>query len=106
MSTKMLSTGLRVSVLMVRRTPDVPIITLSGIVEGYDGNLVQIRGRRFTYSSMSYLETDRKTALDKEPHLFVVPLTSIRLIEVVEDTRRRADVVAEALPARAGRAGR
>ena len=102
----MLLGGLRVSVLMIRRTADVPIITLSGTVEGHDGDVVRIRGRRSSHSSLSYQESDREKALDTATHLFVVPLTSIRLIEIVEDTRRRADVVAEELLSRAGWPGR
>ena len=98
----MLKPGMRASLLMVRRTADVPIITLEGTVEGYDGKLVRIRGRRTSHSSLSYRGTDREQALDKEMRLFLVPLTSVRLIEIAEDARRGTDVVAEELPLRQG----
>ena len=100
----MLRVGRRVSVLLVRRTPDVPIITLDGLVEAYDGNVIGIRGCRVSHSSMTYSEREsgREKALDKEPRLFVVPLTSVRLVEIVESTLKGTDVVAEEMPVRRG----
>lgn len=100
MDKEILRPGMRASLLMVRRTPDVPIITLEGIVERYDGNVIRIRGRRTTHSSLSYRGTDRQQALDQETRLFLVPLSSVRLIELIESTRKGADVVAEELPVR------
>jgi len=96
----MLKPGMRASLLMVRRTSDVPIITLEGTVEGYDGELIRIRGRRTSHSSLSYRGTDREQALDKETRLFLVPLSSVRLIEIVESGRKGTDVAAEELPIR------
>ena len=100
----MLRVGRRVSVLLARRTPDVPIITLDGLVEAYDGNVIGIRGRRVSHSSMTYSEREsgREKPLDREPRLFVLPLTSVRLIEIVESSLKGSDVVAEEIPVRRG----
>ena len=103
----MLKPGMRVSLLMVRRTADVPIITIEGTVEGYDGGVIRIRGRRTSHSSLSYHGADREQAVDKEMRLFLVPLSSVRLIEAAESAGKGTDVVAEELPMRQrrGRSG-